>query len=329
MRQNPSYKERLKSQDERKKIGAILRATALTLFFLYNCICIVSACLYRLIYYGKYSEIDSDYLRYFGAFGFWQLTGAWIKAQEGVFFRRAQPISPSLEIGICRGDISFLHFVGKQFDVGSEYLFFVGAKAAKKYHLWRDVYSDDLNELALKNEVLNSIFLVHIADHIENIDKAVEELARVLKNGGLIYFSGFSDAHYKVSMLWYCIHMFAPKLAKRYSHYLSVRRNHYNMFSEEQWRNILERYGCDLVQYQYFETGVFAYIAYFLHYVCFHNRCFDFQFFKTGFMGRVFETLFRFYYISIGYPDYLRAKRGGLKWGNNFFAIARKKSETS
>jgi len=199
----------------------------------------------------------------------------------------------------------------------------VAAKAAKEYNLWRNVYSDELSQMAIKDETLSTICLVHVVDHLENLEATVQELARILKRGGKLYFSGFSDKHYKASLLHLILRVMVPRATTKYANFLSGKRHHYNMFSKGQWMEIFSRYGMHLEEYHYSQTGGFAFIAYFLHFVCFHNHCFDFQFYKRCFLGLIFERLFYFYYIS-WYPAFLKTKKGGLKWGDDFFAVARK-----
>ncbi len=298
---------------------------ALVCFIAYTLACMLASLLYRIRYFRCYRCPDPDFLKYSDAFGFWQLTGNWHKSQEAVFFRQADISDPSLELGICRGDISSLHFEGRHFTLGSEYLWFTGAQAAKRYPLWDRVYSDEINHLALKDRSLQTICMVHIVDHLENIDAAMAEVARVLKTGGHVYFSGFSEHHYRVNLLYRILKNISPQAAASFADYLSRRRVHFNFLSEDAWRMLLDRYGLELHAFKYFETGGYAFLRYFLHFVLFHNRCFDSGFFRKPPLDRFFKRLFFFYYVSIGYPAYLNVKKGSPRWGTDFWAAARKR----
>ncbi|MBW1740197.1 MAG: hypothetical protein JRJ42_03565, partial [Deltaproteobacteria bacterium] len=108
--QKPSYSDRLRTRDRREKNSSARKLIALGLFILYNVVCMIASIFYRLYYIGQYREVDKNFLEYSNVFGFWQLTGNWHKANESIFFRKVELKPPSLEIGICRGDISALHF---------------------------------------------------------------------------------------------------------------------------------------------------------------------------------------------------------------------------
>jgi ubiquinone/menaquinone biosynthesis C-methylase UbiE len=267
-------------------------------------------------------------LKFSEVFGIWEVSPAWMKSQEMIFYRQVQLVSPSLEIGFCRGDISSLIFEGKKFDFGSEYLYFVAARAAKVYDLWRNVCSFDMHNIALKDESVSTICMVHVVIHVENIDQAMGEISRVLKKGGCVYFTGYSDKHYNTSLIWQCLNVFNKKLAERYTDFLSTKRRHPNRFSKDDLITLISSYHLQLREFHYFETGVFAYITYFLDFVCSHNHCFQNAFCRNKGVQEVLRKLFRFYYISIAYPAYIKTKsKKKMKWGSNFYAVMKKNEE--
>jgi len=67
---------------------------------------------------------------------------------------------------------------------------------------------------------------------------------------------------------------------------------------------------------------LYIYLRYFLHYAFFAKGCFQLGFLKNETLRPFLETVFRFYFVSIGYPEYLRSLRRGLQTGEDFFACA-------
>ena len=322
LRKFPTYEERLQNRDERVQLTGFQKIVPFMLFLLFNGVCLVASLYYRLTNPGAAAKAGPDFRKYFGTFGYWFLTGAWHKAMEGVHFSKAELTGPSLEIGFCRGNISALHFQGKHFDLGSEYLFFEARDAWEKYRLWDQVYSDDLGNMALKTGSIGTICTVHVIDHVANLDRAMAEMSRVLKKGGRLNFSGFSDKHFHYSLIWRLINLFSPARAETFANLLANRRGSYNLLDAKDWRALLGRHGLELEYHTYTESGLYAHICYFLHFVCFSNFCFDFDFIKSGPLRPYLEKLFRFYYVSIGAPEYLRTQLSTPTSGDNFFAVA-------
>lgn len=324
LRKFPSYRERLRTREARAQLSTAQKVVGFLLFILFNLICLPLAVWSRLTNPGAIERAGRDFAKYYGAFGYWFLTGAWHKAMEGVHFRRVELQSPSLEIGFCRGNISALHFEGKTFDIGSEFLFFEARQAWEKYRLWNLVYSDDLCRMALEDQSLQTVCSVHVIDHVEELDGAMKEVGRVLKPGGRYYFSGFSDKHFRYSLIWNALNLVSPAWAEAFARLLATKRGSHNLLTADQWRNVLSTHGMKLVSHCYTESGAYAFICYFLHFACFSNSCFEFDFIKKGPLRPYLEKLFRFYYLSIGAPEYLRTLSGSPVAGDNFFAVAEK-----
>jgi len=329
VRQQPTYRERLKSREARAKQSALLKLRSVFLFVLYNLACLTVSLAYRIIYFGKYRNIDPNFLKYEDAHGFWQLTGNWFKSIEGIFFQNAELESPSLEIGLCRGTISARHFSGKIFDYGTEYMFFEIPQARDTFGLWKYVFSDELSSIALRDECMQTICSVHVVDHLEDIDKPFAEIARVLKPGGRLYFSGASDAYFDYSLIWQLLAWIAPAAGRHYRQTLLRRRNIYNLYGEKGWREAAGRHGLELESFEYIQDGFFAYFRYFLHYVFFVKGCFRLDLLNNEASRSILGPLFRFYFISIGYPEFLRSLRRGLKTGEDFVCVLRKSNPAS
>ena len=324
-RQHPSYKERLLTSDKKTPLSALDQVWTFFLFLLFHFTSLILSIYLRIRYFRLFSNIDENFLRYKSAFGFWSVTGNIHKAQECIFFRAVHLRDPSLEIGICRGDISWLHFEGKKFTCGSEYIYFTAARAHRDYDLWQWVISDDLNNMAWKDESFSSICLVHTIDQVKDLDTVMKELYRVLKDQGEIYFSGYTNYFFKPNIVHFLLRLFSQTLADRFAKVITSRRCHYNLYSKEQWAEILRDNSFEMVEFRFFEGEGYAWVKYSLHHYLATGRCFEFNWFGKFKKLRFIEDLFHFYYTSIGYPAYCLVRDNRLKWGADFFLKARKK----
>jgi SAM-dependent methyltransferase len=119
---------------------------------------------------------------------------AYFKAEEGRFFRQyiGSLSSPSLEIGYEDGRVSFLHMDGHQFDFGLEYDAAVAGKTPL-FPNYRSIVTGSFARMPFADSSIGGIVAVHVLDHVSDLDSALAEAARVLKPGGQIIFSLFSQ----------------------------------------------------------------------------------------------------------------------------------------
>jgi len=324
LRQHPTYKERLLSCDQKAKLSRTGEVRAFFLFVLYHMLCIPASVFLRMLNYPLYKNIDDNFLKYRAAFGYWSIVGNLHKAQESLFYKSISVKDPSLEIGLCRGDISSLFFGTKEFTCGSEFLYFTGAKAYRNYKLWKWVISEDLYNLAWKDDTFRTICLVHTIDHIKNLDSTLSELSRIVKDGGVLYMSGYSAYLFKPNIIHFILRNFNKSLAERFAESILKKRHHYNLLSYEEWNEKLQQNGFEIVDFKYFDGGKYEWFVYFMFHVLETGRCFEFKLFKIVSKFIFMEKLFCFYYISIGYPIYCMVRNNKVKWGTDFFLKAAK-----
>ena len=318
---SPSYKEIITQGGKKKRRASDFEA--ISMFMIYVAVCLVASLYYRIRYFSLFKNVNPIFLKYRDAFGFWLLTGNWHKAFEGYFFTKVDIKSPSLEIGFYSGSVSALHFEGKKFDFGSEYVYQIGKKGMETFKLWDHIYCEELTSLAAKDNSFQTICLVHIVDHLEQLDPAFRELGRVLNKGGSLYFSGYCEHAMRPNLVWRLLSLFSNDLAQRYSDALSRRRKLWNFWSQDQWKTFLAKHNFDLVEFHYMGAGGGQpYIAYFLHYLLFYKGCFENKFFlKKGFV-KIFQPLFYFFFMSIGYPIFHKIQEKRQKWSTDFFIVA-------
>ena len=102
---------------------------------------------------------------------------------------------------------------------------------------------------------------------------------------------------------------------------IASKRCHYNLFSKEQWAEMLRKNGFEVVMFKYFE-GEYGWTKYFLHHFLATGRCFEFKLFEKIKMIKFMERLLHFYYTSLGYPYYCMVRDNKMKWGTDFFIKA-------
>lgn len=323
-RQHPSYAERLAIMDKKAPSSLIGQTWRLFLFILYNIICLTCSIYLRIRYWSQYDNIDPNFFRYKSVFGYLNVVGNIHKVQESIFFRKIVVDHPSLEIGVCRGDISALHFAGKHFTCGSEYIYFIGAQAVRNFNLWDLVISEDLIALAHKDKIFSNISLVHTIDHVEDVDTVLQELSRILKTGGWLYFSGYTNYLFRQDACAWFLKFINKTLTDKYTKMLAKRRHYYNLFSRDDWDALLKMHGLKLVKFAYFDGGPCRFVKHFLHHYLFAGQCFEFRFINTLKKYKFLEKIFTFYYVSIGLPIYRMTVEGNIDWGSDFFIAVQK-----
>lgn len=106
---------------------------------------------------------------------------------------------PSLELGMGDG-VASEFILNRSATVGSEpilsYLLAAQKRERCKYYM-----SIDSTSIPFKDETFNSVFTINTIYHTENKDKAVSEMARVLRPGGLLFLDDVSPALFESILL--------------------------------------------------------------------------------------------------------------------------------
>jgi len=67
-----------------------------------------------------------------------------------------------------------------------------------------DVRVADVTDLPFENNFFDKVFVLDVLEHVEDLDKAIEEIKRVLKTDGNIILSGPTETwFYKLCRLFY------------------------------------------------------------------------------------------------------------------------------
>ena len=97
--------------------------------------------------------------------------------------------------------------------------------------------------------------MVHIIDHVPNLDLVLNDVSRVLKPSGNFYFSGLTADWKKV------IGAKSSLKAPCFNDY------HYHLYNHDEWAAILKKKGLKMVDHGYFITPKMARLYYFILFI--------------------------------------------------------------
>ncbi len=152
---------------------------------------------------------------------------------------------PILDLGCGEGEIARALFGKGVIDVGLDNETEM-VKKAKKSQVYKEVILGDAQNLSFKKDSFNLVFSNCVVEHIPDINKVLEEVARVLKKNGLFVFTVPSDRYGQYlffSQFFRKIKM--PFLAKVYALLRNRQLNHFHCYSLKSWEQKLQKY--DLV----------------------------------------------------------------------------------
>ena len=158
---------------------------------------------------------------------------------RNLIFKRAV-----LDIGCGDGRIDKYLFKGKKINVGLD----PSPKSileASNCKLYKKVIQARAEKIPFKDEVFNTVILNSTFEHIRGDKKAVKEISRVLKRGGMLYFTTTTYNLKKELLNIFNGEELFVQFNKRMSHF------HYR--SLDQWKNILKKYNMVIVdKFTYF-----------------------------------------------------------------------------
>jgi len=281
----------------------------------------------RIRFYNLFSNLDPDFIKYFEkGWGHKRIGANFQKVQKGIFFDRYASIikGKSMEIGFFDGKVSRLHLPQTTFDFGSEYYSPV-INTAKKLKRWKKITNDTVYDLkSYPKKSVDSIVMIHTFDHFEDPDKAFSEISRIHRRGGRILFSGFSDYIPKAWFRRFLWLILGVSDSKKNSLIKKINRNmhFYSFYSKENMKKFLGKHGYELERYEYHNgDGIYMYVWNFLEFDLGRNGALNYSFLDKPF----FKNLFKWFFISIAYPNYVKCKSNGLPSGIDFFVIAKRK----
>tara|TARA_B100000965_G_scaffold103884_1_gene85505 strand:- start:553 stop:1752 length:1200 start_codon:yes stop_codon:yes gene_type:complete len=201
-----------------------------------------------------------------------------LKSGEIYQFNRMKKyiVEPSLEIGCS--DCATTNMIFKEnvehITFGCEYFMdgFLNVNDRNRlsdgmYKVIKNYVGGSIKSLPFRSSIFASLYMVHIIDHIVNIAPLFNEINRILKPGGYFVMSSFSKNVFENLPGVKLLKLFSSRWSENYKEQRVTRNNprgsklksNYefdatgqNLFSIEEWREIAEKYGFEVIDYAFF-----------------------------------------------------------------------------
>lgn len=200
----------------------------------------------------------------------------YLKAIEIALFAGLAVPRPSVEIGGAGGDVSRMAFEGTRIDIDCEYFVdnvFHFAQSGTDVYAVTDLHvGASAFNLPLRSAAFGGLVLVHIVDHLVDIEAAFGEFSRILRGGGVLAFSTHTaSVHDHLPFARLC-RIVSGRLAEAYRRWRCGRPHAWrgapsyvnpdpgnaagmNLFSIDDWRRLGERHGLVLESARPFTHG--------------------------------------------------------------------------
>lgn len=183
---------------------------------------------------------------------------AWalIRANEIRVLDRVKFEHPNLDVGCGNGIVAkvILSKRNEKFDWGID----LSAKEisyAKKSGSYKKCKVASVYNLPFKDGEFACVFSNSVIEHIPDLDKALNEISRVLKKNGEFVITVPSP--YLTQYLWgyqFFKSIRLKILAKLYGKLFNFSFKHYNLYSHKSWEKILKKYSFKLIDHHYYHT---------------------------------------------------------------------------
>ena len=175
---------------------------------------------------------------------FWFIpSDALIRSYESEIWKRMRFPNPNLTIGCGDGRYDRMLFNEEGFD----YAIDISKKdfiLAKNSGFYTNVELADATKMPFKNNFFAAVIANSTIEHIKNDKKAIEEASRVLKKGGMFYFTTTTDLLEK--------ELLTVLGSKENFEIFNTRMNHFHYRSFREWKEILEVCGLKVIKHSYY-----------------------------------------------------------------------------
>lgn len=157
---------------------------------------------------------------------------------------------PVLDLGCAEGNIADILFPGRKI-FGLDNCWELLSK--NKNRVYQGLVLADACHMPYKNQTFSSIFSNCVIEHIPDLDTLLNEVARILKESGVFFFT--VPSHRFADFLFFSA-LFENLGLKGLAGWYKLKRNkqlsHFHCYGHERWRSILEGKGLKLVEYRYY-----------------------------------------------------------------------------
>jgi len=167
-----------------------------------------------------------------------------VRPKEASLYQEYKPFKkPILDIGCGDGFFAQVAF-GKGIDVGID-VDKASIDEAKQRNIYKECVVYDGRRIPYPDNHFATALCNSTFEHITNLDEVLTEVARVVKKGGMLYFSIPTD-------IWgnylFGNHIFG----NAYKKYFIAKSKHYNLYSLSTWEGILKKKGFIIVKNSFY-----------------------------------------------------------------------------
>lgn len=158
--------------------------------------------------------------------------------------------APIMDLGCAEGNIAQIVFKDKPVDVGLDNWKELLIKA-KGSGIYKSLVLADARRMPFAENSFNLVFSNSVIEHIEDIDKVLEEVGCILKPEGLFIFTVPTD---KFGEYLFFYRVFCGMGLKGIANWYKNKRiellHHYNLFGRKNWEKRLNKFGLKVVDAQ-------------------------------------------------------------------------------
>lgn len=163
-----------------------------------------------------------------------------IRPQEAALFQGVKDSlqHPILDLGCGDGFFAELTFGRNSIDVGLD-LPVSRIDEAVATHVYQAVRTYDGTHIPFDDGYFGSVISNCVLEHVENLQRVVSEVARVMRPGGLFVTSVMADR-------WEEYQLGARVLGDRYRRFMRARQEHRNLLSRAEWDGAFRQAGFEV-----------------------------------------------------------------------------------
>lgn len=163
-----------------------------------------------------------------------------VRPKEASLYQQYKPFrTPVLDLGCGDGFFAQVAFgkLDEGIDPDNQAI-----KEAKNRKIYRHTQSYDGKHIPFRSNYFATVVCNSTYEHIPNLDEVLDETARVLKKGGMLYFTTVTD-------LW-PNYLFGKLIfGSVYTQYFIRKSKHYHMYNIKTWEKKLHKRGLEVVSH--------------------------------------------------------------------------------
>jgi len=242
--------------------------------------------------------------------GFFTPSATLLRAMEMGLISELRVAPLMLDLGCGNGQFSVSVFkeVGVGIDVSSKAI-----KASKGLGLYTNLIVCDARRLPFSDNVFTTVFSNCTLEHIPEVEKAIQEVGRVLKNNGSFIFTVPSE--------YFSQFFFFP--FKNYIDWRNKSLFHINLFKFKEWQKMLKTHGLYINTSRLYMSPTAVRLWDFL------EGCFNTRIYRIGFLcllrDKVLKRFFVHFLVRVLQKELAIVKSERLTIGGERLFIAKKR----